>query len=284
MENTFFGISPSDQPNLLVLGIPWDKNSSYRKGASQGPKAIRNATTNDLYNSFSENVVDLNSIFKIKDLGDIDTKKVEYLELVDSISSTLNTHYKQGRVFLFLGGDHAITYASVKALQNASSADLGVVYFDAHPDLYPRYHGSQYSHACVMRRLIEENIVLGTHVIQVGIRAPTTEQIRFAKRNDVTMVHMKAITNDILADLEFNNLYLSFDMDVLDPAYAPGVGNPEPGGLSTRELVDIIQQIEGEIIGFDLVETCPSYDYKGITAFAAAKLLRETLGKIASTI
>lgn len=284
MENSFFGISPSDQPNLLVLGIPWDKSSSYRKGARHGPKAIRNATTNELYNSFSENVVDLSSIFKIKDLGDIDTNNVEYLELVDKISSTLNTHYKQGRVFLFLGGDHSITYASVKALQEASTADFGVVYFDAHPDLYQTYNGNRYSHACVVKRLIEENIVLGTHVIQVGIRAPTTEQVRFATRNDVTMVQMKDITNDILADLDFDNLYLSFDMDVLDPAYAPGVGNPEPGGLSTRELVEVIRQIEGDIIGFDIVETSPSYDYKGITAFAAAKILRETLGKIASNI
>ncbi|EHR79439.1 arginase [Thermococcus litoralis DSM 5473] len=275
-----FGIPSSKKPNLYILGIPWDNSSSFRRGCAEGPRAIREATSEELYNSFNEELVNLTEHWSYKDLGDIKADTFE--ELVEKVNAIVRKHYN-GELFLFLGGDHSITYATFKAIKEASNEDFGLIYFDAHPDMYPEYDGDEYSHACTVRRLIEEGWVKGENVVQIGVRAPTREQVEFAKEHGVKIISASGIYRSPVIQVPFEKAYLSFDMDVLDPAFAPGVGNPEPGGLSTRELVEVIKSLNVEIIAFDIVELNPKYDYKGISAFAAAKIIREVLGKAAKT-
>ncbi|NIQ06285.1 MAG: agmatinase [Candidatus Korarchaeota archaeon] len=278
----FFGIPPSNTPNLLVLGIPWTHSSSFRECEKNSPDEMRNATSGLLYNSFSEQLFDLSEIFRFKDFGDIDTDERAFMEVGEEVSNIVTRNYTPDSIFAFLGGDHSISYLTVKAVKEAADEEFGLLYFDAHPDLYADYEGEKYSHACVVRRLIEENILDGPNIMQVGIRAPTKDQIKFAKEHGVKLLtasRISSISSTINWDL--SKAYLSFDLDVLDPAYAPGVGNPEPGGLSTRTLVDVIHQINSTIVGFDVVEMCASYDYKGVTSFAAAKIIKEVLGRAA---
>ena len=273
-----FGIPKAENPNLYVVGVPWDRSSSYRRGASLGPEAIRKATSGELYNSFTENLVNLAEHWRYGDLGDVTAES--YPELVKKVEKTVARHYN-GELFLFLGGDHSITYATVRAVKRASGKGFGLLYFDAHPDLYPEYNGDPYSHACPVRRIVEEGLVKGENVVQIGIRAPTREQLKFAEEHGITIVSAADVWRGKEIEVPFGRAYLSFDMDVLDPAFAPGVGNPEPAGLSTRELVEIIKALDVEIIAFDVVELNPKYDLAGITAFAAAKIIREVLGRAA---
>ena len=273
-----FGIPPSEKPNLYILGIPWDNSSSYRRGCARGPRAIREATSEKLYNGFNESLVNLTEYWGYKDLGDV--KAESFGELVEKVYELIKSHYT-GELFIFLGGDHSITYATFRALKKVSQEEFGLIYFDAHPDLYPEYEGDRYSHACTARRLVEEGFVKGRNVVQIGIRAPTKEQIEFAEEHGIKIISAPEIYHCQKVDVPFERAYLSFDMDVLDPAFAPGVGNPEPGGLTTRELVEVIKSLKTEVVAFDVVELNPSCDYKGITAFAAAKIIREILGKTA---
>ena len=224
--------------------------------------------------------MNLAEYWRYKDLGDIKAKS--FRELVENVDKIVKRYYN-GEFFLFLGGDHSITYAAFKSLREISREEFGLIYFDAHPDLYPEYEGEKYSHACTVRRLVEEELVKGKNIVQIGIRAPTKEQIEFAKEHGIKVISASEVYYSWKAEVPFEKAYLSFDVDVLDPAFAPGVGNPEPGGLTVRELVEVIKSLNVNVVGFDVVELNPEYDYKGISAFATAKIIREVLGKSAFT-
>ena len=269
-----FGILESEDPELTILGIKWDKSSSYRYGSREAPDAIRKATTSLLYNSFGENLNDLKSFWSYRDLGNIEPESYDSLQ--KSVEEKVKNNYNGG-IFLFLGGDHSITYTTVKAIKNVRDEEFGLIYFDAHPDLYEDYEGNRYSHACPVRRIVEDELVSGENIIQIGIRAATREQIDFAKKERIKIITASQVFKREIIHVPFTNAYISFDMDVLDPAFAPGVGNPEPGGLSTRELVEIINALDVKLISFDIVEVNPHYDHSDITSFAAAKLIKEVL-------
>ncbi|MCE4598983.1 MAG: agmatinase [Desulfurococcales archaeon] len=273
----YFGIPEGDNPNLYILGVKWDASSSYRKGASRAPQVIREATSSKLYNSFTEDLVDLASTYTYRDLGDIEAR--DYREIMIRVVESIK---KGGRdaLYLFLGGDHSITYSTIKALRMHHYPDgFHLLYFDAHPDLYDIYGGDIYSHACVLRRIIEDELVDPGNVTIIGVRAATPEQVEYAIDRGINIVTMKQLEKHFKKLLSSKEqVYISIDLDVLDPAYAPGVGNPEPGGLSTRQLLDFIWNIKGEIVGFDIVEYNPLYDSSNVTAYTAAKLIREVLG------
>ena len=275
-----FGIPRSERPNLYILGIAWDGSSTYRRGAAQGPRAVREATSSKLYNSYTEDLVNLAEAWSYMDLGDMAGRS--FSEIVGRVEETVKARYR-GELFLFLGGDHSITYAAFRALRRVAGR-MGLIYFDAHPDLYPSYEGDPYSHACTLRRLVEEGLVRGEDVVLVGVRAPTPEQVAFAEEHGIRVIDVSEARRNPDVSAPGSTVYLSFDLDVLDPAHAPGVGNPEPGGLSTRELVDIIKSLDVMIAGFDVVELTPNHDPSGITALAAAKIIRETLGLAAGRV
>jgi len=282
----FFGAETKnkDDANAFVLGLCWDKSSSFRKGSAKAPKAIREYTSSKIYNPFTENNVNLKDHWKIYDLGDIAPASIiKAFEMVkDAVSKNADS-----KLHIFLGGDHSITYATLKALKEISKVPWGLIYFDAHPDLYESYDGDLYSHACTVRRIVEEGIVNPHYIIQVGIRASTAEQTAYAKKAKIKTVttsevyknaeKISSFINEALGKVE--NVYVSLDVDVLDPAFAPGVGNPEGGGITLRNLIDIVHNLKRlNIKALDVVEANPNYDYAGVTFCSISKFIREFLG------
>lgn len=289
----FFGIPVNEEnPNFYVLGIPWDSSSSYRRGAAEAPSFIRKSTSSEIYNIYSENLVNLGEFWRLKDLGDLKVTNKNIEQVYKDLRRIIEKNYKDDRLFLFMGGDHIITYLCIKALKKTVGGEWGLLYFDSHPDLYKEYEGDPYSHACVVRRIVEEKLISPENIVEIGIRAPTREQMEFAKEHNIKILstrdlyspniksNLRLLVEELNSHIE--KAYLSIDLDVLDPSYAPGVGNPEPGGISTRQLIDTFYEISSfNIKSFDVVELCPKYDPSGITGFAVAKIIREILGIVA---
>jgi agmatinase len=259
---------------MAILGVPFDEKSSFLRGAVGGPRAIRQASTGKCYNEYTELGVNLAEETVLVDLGDVDTsgdvdKSFGLTE--KAVAGILD----KGAVPVVLGGDHSITYPIIKAFARKHKP-LDILHFDAHPDLYEDLYGDRLSHACPFARIMEDG--LAQNLVQVGIRAATPDHKAKALKHGVRMIEMKEIHDPLF--LKFANpLYISFDLDALDPAFAPGVSHHEPGGLSTRQAIQIIQALKARIVGFDIVELNASRDASGITAAAAFKLFREMAGK-----
>jgi agmatinase len=183
-----------------------------------------------------------------------------------------------GGRLLTLGGDHSITVGLVRAYARHFPG-LTLLQIDAHPDLYSEYQGDRWSHACPMARILEEGLI--ERLVQVGIRAMTPEQQTLADRHDVEVVDMRSCQTGGLAAYGWQApFYISLDLDGLDPAFAPGVSHPEPGGLSTRQTIEILQGLPGPIVGADLVELNPMLDPQGLTAVVAGKLVKELADRL----
>ncbi|MBN2199085.1 MAG: agmatinase [Candidatus Aminicenantes bacterium] len=274
---TDFGgaIRLSDEYRIAVLGVPYDAKSSYLRGAALGPKAIREASTGLSTNEFTEKNVNLELDTVMSDLGDVQVEG-DYERVSAAIQSALEPVLAKGAAPIVLGGDHSVTYPVVKAVARKYAA-LDILHFDAHPDLYDELYGDPHSHACTFARIMEEGLA-GT-LVQVGIRAASPPQRANARKFGVRLIEMKDIPDGL--ELAFRNpLFISFDMDALDPAFAPGVSHHEAGGLSTRRVVDIIHRLRARVIGLDVVELNPTRDPLGITAAAAVKIIKETAAEI----
>jgi len=170
-----------------------------------------------------------------------------------------------------LGGDHAITYPVLRAFAGKYSK-LSILHFDAHPDLYDEFAGNRLSHACPFARIMEEK--LASRLVQVGVRTATRHQREQAARFGVQMIEMKSWTAALAIRFD-TPVYVSFDLDGIDPAFAPGVSHPEPGGPTTRQVLEVIHAVNAPIVGADIVELNPSRDPSGITALVGAKLVKE---------
>jgi len=179
---------------------------------------------------------------------------------------------------LALGGDHAVAWPAVRAHARRHH-DLTVVQLDAHPDLYDEFEGDRLSNACPFARIMEEGRVL--RLVQVGIRTLNAPQRAQVERFGVEVIEMRAWRSDLVVSAD-GPVYVSLDLDVLDPAFAPGVSHPEPGGLSTRGVIGFLQRLRGRVVGADLVELNPTRDPTGITARVAAKLAKELLARLLS--
>lgn len=277
---TDFGgsIKKTDVYQFAILGIPFDEKSCYLKGVSKGPQAIREASTGEAINAWTESGVNLEEETIIVDLGDVDVSG-PFRDVFAKIEERVRDVLEKGAVPIILGGDHSLTYPIIRAY--ASKYDrLDILHFDAHPDLYDELYGDRYSHGCPFARIIEEG--LAAEIVQVGIRAATGEHRELAKKHGVRMIEMKDIASAL--SLGFGNpVYVSFDVDALDPAFAPGVSHHEAGGLSTRQALDILHRLRGTIVGLDVVEVNPGRDPAGITAPAAVKIIMEVIGKIVAS-
>ncbi len=209
------------------------------------------------------------------DLGDVDTSG-DPDKTFALTEKAVEKILAKGAVPIVLGGDHSITYPVLKAFARHHKP-LDILHFDAHPDLYDDLYGDRLSHACPFARIVEDG--LAASVVQVGVRAITAIHRAKALKSGVRMVEMKDIQDPL--HLRFTNpVYISFDMDALDPAFAPGVSHHEPGGLTTRQALQVIQSLKGRIVGLDIVELNPTRDPSGITAAAAFKIIKETAGRI----
>jgi agmatinase len=193
-----------------------------------------------------------------------------------AIEAGISSLIAQRKRPLSLGGDHSITFPIVQAMAKEYPA-LTIFHFDAHPDLYDEYEGNKFSHACPFARIMEAG--LAKRLVQVGIRTATRHQREQAARFGVDMIEMRSLPAYEKMRAA-GPAYISFDMDVLDPAFAPGVSHREPGGMSVREAIAHLHAIEGEIVGADIVEYNPVQDVAGVTATVAAKVVKEILGRM----
>lgn len=254
-----------------LLGVPYDASASFKRGAAQAPPRIRAALHSPASNLFTEDLQDLGAPDRWEDAGDLEFPAGADARTV--IESGVAALVARRRRPLALGGDHSITYPVVRALRTAHPR-LTIVHFDAHPDLYDVFEGDRYSHACPFARIMEEG--LADQLIQVGSRAMTRHQSEQAARFGVEMIDMRAWADGQRFTVR-HPVYISVDLDALDPAFAPGVAHREPGGLTTRELIGALQSIDHPWVGADLVEYDPTVDVADLTAMTAAKILKELL-------
>jgi arginase len=258
----------SGRPTLL--GVPYDASSSFLRGTALAPSHIRSALRAASSNLSTEDGRALDTL-GWDDAGDLELPPGT--EARSCIEAGVARLLATGGRPLVLGGDHSVTYPVVRAVARAA-APFTILHFDAHADLYDALDGDRYSHACPFARIMEEG--LAARLVQVGVRTLTAPPREQAPRCGVEMLDMQAFAAGVRPALP-GPVYVSLDLDVLDPAFAPGVSHWEPGGLSTRELLTMVQAIEGPIVGADLVEYNPLRDPTGLTAMVAAKLLKEML-------
>jgi len=261
--------------SINLLGIPWDDHSSYMRGPAQAPPSIRTAFACPSSNQWTESGIDLGQKDIIQDAGDLVLEgEPDPLTQIQTRVTELLDH---NTPLFCLGGDHAVTYPVVKAV--AQKYDhLNILHFDAHPDLYDILDNDRFSHACPFARIMETGRI--HRLVQVGIRCMTGHQKEQAEKFGVEVNEIK----DWQGPPEFSfdgPLYISFDMDALDPAFAPGVSHWEPGGLGIRDVLTVIHNLKvNKIVGADLVEYNPRRDPTGLTAMVAAKIMKELMGAI----
>ncbi len=255
--------------NVAIVGVPLDENSSFLSGAALAPPRIRQALHSGETNLCAEDGTDLSTDSRWLDLGDLEFQSRG--DAFDRIQGVVANLLSQDTRVLALGGDHAITYPILRAYA-PKYADLTVLHLDAHPDLYDEFEGSRHSHACPFARIMEEGLV--ARLVQVGIRTMNPHQREQARRFGVEVIEMRHFQPGLALNLT-GPLYVSIDLDVLDPAFAPGVSHHEPGGLSVRQVLQLLQELPVPVVGADIVELNPHRDLVGGTAMVAAKLLKE---------
>ncbi|MEW6589184.1 MAG: agmatinase [Thermoproteota archaeon] len=265
-------ISPNEdgKPVATVFGVPFDSTHSYKPGTRFGPDTIRN-TFNNIEIFEPKFGIDLESV-NIEDLGNTQ-HTVNVQEMLDMVGKITSELQKNKNMTIILGGEHSLTYGTYTNFPK----DTAYIVFDAHYDLRDGYAGAQYSHASYLRRIVEKRSA--ENIIHVGARSFVKEELAFLQENKITTVTDKDIRQGngpkLIKDMlsPFDKTYISVDLDVLDPSFAPGVGNPEAVGITSRELFDMIYSLEGKSIScLDIVELNPTYD-NGSTAAVAAKLM-----------
>lgn len=258
----------------VLVGIPFDANSSYLRGPAAAPGVIRAAIHSTSSNYWTELGIDLGAEGAFEDIGDLHFRHNVFTAIQPSIELSIGDLIDQRLRPVSLGGDHSITLPLVRAVGKRIPG-LTILHFDAHPDLYDELDGNRVSHACPFARIMEERLV--KRLVQVGIRTLNGHQRKQAERFGVEVLEMRHLP--ALGKMKVDGpIYVSFDMDVLDPAFAPGISHREPGGISVREALNHLHAIEGNIVAADVVEFNPAQDVSNLTAMVAAKMVKELLG------
>jgi len=257
-------------PAPCLIGLPYDASSSFLRGAALAPPQIREALWSPAGNDWTERLHNLKAPDALLDAGDLvlegDASARAAIEA--GIAALLARPARP----IALGGDHSVTYPVLRAINRASYRRPTILHIDAHADLYDEFEGDRYSHACPFARIMEEG--LASRLVQVGIRTLTPHLRAQADRFGVEIIDMRAWASGERPVID-GPVYVSVDLDGLDPAFAPGVSHREPGGLSTREVLHMIQALTTPIVGADVVEYNPERDVSGLTATVAAKIVKE---------
>jgi agmatinase len=273
---------PFEAAKYIILGVPFDVTSTYRSGAKFAPLAIRDASQNVECYSFRTGV-DVEDL-KTHDLGDLHVAGDVELTL-GRLALVAQDLFDDGKIPVFIGGEHTITLGVARSL----GKNVAVVSFDAHLDLRDDYLGLTVSHTTFMRRINED--VKPAKILEIGTRAVCKEELDYAKEAGIDILTAHQIRKDGVKETAetikdalkgYEKVYVTIDMDVLDPAYVPAVPNPEPEGLDTATLLDLLAVVcDRRVIGFDVVEVAPHYD-QGLTAIQATKVIFEVLGFLES--
>jgi agmatinase len=276
--------------DLAVTGVPFDTGTSYRVGGRFGPAAVRDASM--MLRPYNPNLgVAPFEILSCIDHGDIAIVPGAIEPSYERIEAAVGQMAQAGVVPLLIGGDHACTLAHLRAMR--AHGPVAVIDFDAHTDAWDSYFGQRYNHGTWMRRAIEEGLVDAAHSLEVGLRGTlygsddwsvlrTDLSLDYLTTEDVLGLGPAATAERIRARVGDRPTWLTFDIDVVDPGFAPGTGTPEPGGLSAHDALAIVRNLHSiDFVGFDVVEVIPAYDPAGQTAFLAANLAYEMLSLVA---
>jgi len=263
--------------DFIIFGLPYDKTSSFRFGARLAPKEIRKASWN--FESFDMLTgVDFTEI-PLHDYGDLDIENKDGKEMLESVSRFSKRVIKAKKIPVAIGGEHSVTPGLVEGFD-----DVFVISLDAHLDFRDEYEGNRYNHACASRRVADKVGI--DNIAILGVRSAERKELEKAREEGLKFFASGSLSGDIddvlkeiSKDIGERKVYLSIDFDVLDPAYAPGVSTPEPFGLEPDDVIKVIKTFADRIVGFDLVEVCPPYDF-GNTSILAAKVIRIAIAEI----
>lgn len=259
---------------IVIIGVPMDFTVSFRPGTRFGPKKIREASYGlESYSVYADDSLEDKKFF---DAGDVDIPFGNVEKSLEIIENVTEQCLKDSKIPLFLGGEHLISYPIVKKVAEKYT-DLYVLHFDAHADLRDSFLGEKLSHATVLRRISEH--VNHKHIYHFGIRSGVKEEFEYAEQHtNMFPIEVKGPFMKVQEELKNKPVYITLDIDVIDPAFAPGTGTPEPGGCSSQEILEVITHFkELNIVGFDLVEVSPANDLSERTSLLAAKILRELI-------
>ena len=283
------------QPDVAVVGAPWDDNTTFRPGARFGPRALR-ANTYDPGTYHLDLGIEIFDHLEVVDYGDAVTSHGMWELSKAAIHERVGDVASRGIIPFIIGGDHSITWPAATAVaEHHGFGNVTMIHFDAHADTADILEGNLASHGTPMRRLIESGAIPGNKFIQVGLRGywPGEEDQKWMRDNGLKHFMMQEFwergTHAVLADLiaagheRGDKVYLSIDIDVLDPAFAPATGTPEPGGFATIDLLRIIRALvlEFDVVGFDVMEVSPPYDHADLTVNAAHRLIWEAFAALA---
>ena len=272
--------------DVAIVGVPYDGGTSYRPGARLGPREIRaQSSLIRPYNYFQK--VAPFDLLNVADVGDVDAPPVSIERCYEAVESRIGSLADAGARPIVIGGDHSISLPILRALAKRHGP-LALVQFDAHIDTWDEYFGGKYFHGTPFRRAIEENLIDGRRFVQVGIRGPMygEDDFDFHRQHGITMIDIDqvktggiAATVDRIRAIASGPVYMTFDIDSVDPAFAPGTGTPEVGGLTSHEAQQLVRGLAGlSLVGGDIVEVSPLFDGPGqITALLAANIMFELL-------
>jgi arginase len=261
---------------VALLGIPFDDNSSFERGPALAPSKIREVLNNGSLNGSTELGINLRESKLWLDAGNVEITSSD--NFIENIEQRCDELLAQNTRLVTLGGDHSISYPILKSYRKYFNK-LSILHIDAHSDLYDSFKGNRYSNACPFARVMEDGLC--DRLVQVGIRTLNLHQTEQIKKFNVESLEMR--NWPLSQPLKFDHpVYLSLDIDGIDPAFAPGVSHREPGGLTTREVINLIHQINMPLVGADIVEYNPNKDIDNMTSQLAAKLVKEVAGKMLS--
>ena len=277
--------------DIAILGVPFDSGTSYRPGARFGPGAIRQASRHLRYNFHPNYQTEPFKSLQAADAGDVACSPYNINEAIDQIEKTATEVHQQCESLICMGGDHTIAVPLLRAINQRLNGPVALVHFDAHLDTWDTYFSAPYTHGTPFRRAAEEGLFMDDSSMHVGIRGPlySSEDLKNDEELGFKIIHCDELEKfgpDHVADRIRKRvgdcpLYLSIDIDVLDPAHAPGTGTPEIAGLTTRELVNILRGLAGvNLVGGDVVEVSPGYDHAELTSLAAATIVFEMINLI----
>lgn len=272
------------EADIVVFGISYDDNVSYRKGAKEGPAAIRKST--EPIPPTTEYFEDLSGT-KVVDLGDFYDDDCN--RLFEKVEQEVQVLVRNQKFFTMIGGDHSVTIPVLRGIDKAIEHNFGIIHIDAHFDLCDELSGSKVSHGCTQRRAVELNHIKDSEsIFFIGIRSAEIDEIDFMKENKVNVINAASFeemgTKKVIETVKekmknFKSIYITLDIDSLDPAYAAGTGTPKFGGLTSRQILNLLKGLfELPIIGFDVVEVAPSLDSSMSSVYAAQRIITECWG------
>lgn len=271
--------------DVALIGVPFDGGTSYRSGPRFGPRHVRQQSA--IIRPYHP-VLDVSpfDVLRVADYGDLAVNPLSIEDTFRRIESGLKTVLDDGAIPLCVGGDHSILLPILRAI-HAAHGPVGLIQLDAHSDTWDEYWGMKYSHGTPVRRAIEEGLLDEAHILQIGLRGQLygADDLDYAREHKIKMITAEEIhdaglsmVREALAGFRGRKTYFSLDIDVVDPAFAPGTGTPQVGGLSSHQILSLVRSFAGlNFVGCDLVEVSPQYDSAEITSLLAANLLFEQL-------